>query len=66
MRTVLYTVNTNNGKKHEALPMGQSLGFVYSYKIGKKRRTVSDVEGYSIQNRSIVYFQMDFETAYLV
>lgn len=45
MRTVLFAYYLNNERKHEALVVEQSLDFMCSYKIRKKRRTVSDVEG---------------------
>ena len=43
MRTVLFVNRFNNGYKHAALVMKQSLDFTYSYKIREKRRTVKDL-----------------------
>ena len=45
MRTVLFAYYLNSEQKHEALYTEQSLDFMCSYKIRKKRKTVSDVEG---------------------
>lgn len=45
MRTVLFAYYLNNERKHEALYTEQRLDFMRSYKIRKRRKTVSDVEG---------------------
>ena len=45
MRTVLFAYYLNNEQKHEALYTEQRLDFMRSYKIRKRRKTVSDVEG---------------------
>ena len=45
MRTVLFAYYLNNERKHEALYIEQRLDFMRSYKIRKRRKTVSDVEG---------------------
>lgn len=42
MRTVLVVNQFNNGYKHVALVMKQSLDFTCAYKIREKRRTVND------------------------
>ena len=44
MRTVLFAYFFNNELKHEALYEKQSLDFMRSYKMGRKRKTVSDIE----------------------
>lgn len=44
MRTVLFAYYLNNEQKHEALYTEQRLDFMRSYKIRKRRKTVSDVE----------------------
>lgn len=44
MRTVLFAYYLNNERKHEALYTEQRLDFMRSYKIRKRRKTVSDVE----------------------
>lgn len=45
MRTVLFAYYLNSERKHEALYTEQRLDFMRSYKIRKRRKTVSDVEG---------------------
>lgn len=45
MRTVLFAYYLNNERKHEALYTEQRLDFMRSYKIRKRRKTVSDVKG---------------------
>ena len=44
MRTVLFAYYLNSEAKQEALYEKQSLDFMRSYKMGRKRKTVSDIE----------------------
>ena len=44
MRTVLFAYYLNSERKHEALYAKQSLDFMRSYKMGRKRKTVSEIE----------------------
>ena len=44
MRTVLFAYYFNSEAKHEALYEKQSLDFMRSYKMRRKRKTVSDIE----------------------
>lgn len=47
MRTVLFAYYLNSEAKYEALYNEQSFDFMRSYKMGRKRKTVSDIEGTS-------------------
>ena len=44
MRTVLFAYYLNSERKYEALYEKQSLDFMRSYKMRRKRKTVSDIE----------------------